>query len=320
MQARLIFRRLTKRYGPATALDALSFEVETGEIFGFLGPNGAGKSTAISLAMGLLRPTEGGGELLGLPFAHARRARAQVGYVPDNPVFFRGTALDTLTFAAQLNQADAPERTSSLRGRCLALLEQLDLPTHGKQARNFSRGMQQKLALAQALITRPALLILDEPTSALDPVALKLVHAALKAARDEGASVFLSSHQLSAVEELCDRIGFLKGGRLRHLGRLEDLLPEGQTARITMRGVTELFLARAASAFSAQVSASQERSGDVVFALSVSAQQRFLEHAWSTGAELVRVERDRQTLAGLFDRHLDASGGLQEAPRRKELP
>ena len=320
MQAQLIFRKATKRYGAATALDALSLEVETGEIFGFLGPNGAGKSTAISIAMGLLRPTEGAGELLGLPFAHARKARARVGYVPDSPVFFRGTALDALTFAARLNQADAPEQAFSLRGRCLALLEQLDLPAHGKQARNFSRGMQQKLTLAQALITRPALLILDEPTSALDPVALKLVHAALKVARDEGASVFLSSHQLSAVEEICDRVGFLDGGRLRHLGRLADLLPEGQTARITLRGVGKDFLVRAVSAFSAQVSASQERSGDCVFALPVSVQKRFLEEAWSTGAELVRVERDRQTLASLFHRHLDVSGRLQEASRRKELP
>ena len=151
MAARLAYRSVSKRFGGDLVLDNLTLSVEPGEIFGFLGPNGAGKSTAIGIAMGLLRADSGEGELLGVPFARARRARAKVGYVPDAPVFFAGSALESVLFAARLNGTEGKRNTSGLRTRALELLRQFDLPAESKDARRFSRGMQQRLALAQAI-------------------------------------------------------------------------------------------------------------------------------------------------------------------------
>lgn len=290
----LVFEGLGKQFGRVQALTSLSFSVKAGEIFGFLGPNGAGKTTAIHLAMGFLRPSTGGGTLLGLPFGRARAARADVGYVPDAPVFFAGSALDAVLFAARLNWQGGAE----VRARALHLLRWMDLPPERQDARKFSRGMQQRLALVQALITRPRLLMLDEPTAALDPPGVMLVREALEQARGDGAAVFFSSHQLQEVESLCDRAAFLESGRLLHIGTLSDLLREGAMAHITLRGlgVEDAFVVR----WSAALRAPAGLRGDHVFTVPVAMQQEFLEAAWLTGAELVRVERERRSLEDLF--------------------
>ncbi len=306
MVSRLVFDRISKRYGAKQALHSLSLKVEAGEIYGFLGPNGAGKSTAIHLAMGFLLPTGGGGELLGQRFSRARAARARVGYVPDAPVFFPGTAMDAVLLAGRLNGSDSGARATAVRERAYELLRWLDLPAgdnvrsaDGGDARKFSRGMQQRLALAQALVHRPELLILDEPTSALDPPGVQLVREALARARDEGVAVFLSSHQLREVEQLCDRAAFLDDGHLLHSGPMADLLQEGAVARITLRGLgpDHQFVNAAAP----QMQAGKGRvRGDLVFAMPISDQRAFLEKAWLAGAELVAVEREHRTLEDLF--------------------
>jgi len=308
--ARLIFEGISKYYGRSIALDSLTLAVEPGEIYGFLGPNGAGKSTAIRIAMGFLHATHGHGELLGLPFARARAARASVGYVDDAPVFFAGSALDSVLFTARLNDTEQRHATAGLRERALELLRWLDLPPQGKDARKFSRGMQQRLALAQALVLRPKLLILDEPTSALDPPAVLLVRGALERARSEGVAIFFSSHQLQEVEQLCDRAAFLDHGRLLHAGPMALLLEEGATAHITLRGfegmetALQLFTAVPVLGVSHVSHVSHGGvglvRGDRVFAVPVAGQQAFLERAWAAGAELVRVERQRRTLEDLF--------------------
>ncbi len=299
MAAALQFEKVTKLYGRAAALHELSLAVAPGEIFGFLGANGAGKTTAIHIAMGLVRPTGGSGALLGVPFTKARKARARVGYVPDAPVFFAGSALDSVLFAARLNDAEGERATPGLRGRALEVLRLFDLPPEGKDACKFSRGMQQRLALAQATVLRPELLILDEPTSALDPAAVALVREALFRARNEGAAVFFSSHQLHEVEQLCDRAAFLRDGRVLHAGSMNELLREGAMARVTLRGLgREHPFLRAESASLEQ--AGHGARGDLVFAVPIDAQRAFLERAWAAGAELVRVERVGRTLEELF--------------------
>ena len=308
MAARLLFDGVSKQFGRSVALEGLSLAVEPGEIFGFLGPNGAGKTTAIHLAMGFLRASSGRGELLGKPFSRARAARARVGYVPDAPVFFKGSALDAVMLAARLNDTEQRRSTTGLRARALELLRWMDLPTGeqmpgrktGNDARKFSRGQQQRLALVQALVNRPQLLILDEPTSALDPPAGLLVREALERARGEGVAVFFSSHQLQEVEQLCDRAAFLDQGRVLHAGAMAELLEEGATARITLRGLggEDGFVAAARGALRAAGPGTAR--GDLVFAVLVAGQQAFLERAWLAGAELVRVERERRTLEDLF--------------------
>ncbi len=312
MATRLLFDGITKRFGAATALHPLHLGVEAGEIFGFLGPNGAGKSTAIHVAMGLLQPSGGRGELLGQPFARARAARARVGYVPDAPVFFPGPALDAVLLAAQLN-GDA---SGALRTHALELLRRLDLPAAKGDARKFSRGMQQRLALAQALVSRPDLLILDEPTAALDPPGVALVRQALDGARNEGAAVFLSSHQLQEVEQLCDRAAFLDGGRLLQAGSIESLLEEGALAHITLRGLSRAHPFVQAHGALLRPPRSAHRA-DLVFAVSITEQRGFLEHAWTAGGELVRVEREHRTLEDLFAR---ARGAEAREPGREARP
>ncbi len=314
MTARLIFDGISKHYGRSVALDSLTLSVEPGEIYGFLGPNGAGKSTAIRIAMGFLHATHGRGELLGLPFARARAARASVGYVDDAPVFFAGSALDSVLFAARLNDTEGRHATAGLRERALELLGWLDLPPTGKDARKFSRGMQQRLALAQALVLRPKLLILDEPTSALDPPAMLLVRGALERARSEGVAVFFSSHQLQEVEQLCDRAAFLDHGRLLHAGPMASLLEEGATAHITLRGEGVEMALQPFTALPVSHGGVGLARGDCVFAVPVAGQQAFLERAWLAGAELVRVERQRRTLEDLFagKRNTRLAAGEQE--------
>ncbi len=299
MAARLVFDSVTKRYGRTVVLDALSLAVQGGEIFGFLGPNGAGKTTAIHIAMGLLRPTGGRGELLGKRFGQARAARARVGYVPDAPVFFAGSALDSVLLAARLNDTESKRSTPGLRARAHELLRWLDLPAEGKDARKFSRGMQQRLALAQALVHRPELLMLDEPTSALDPPAVLLVRTALERARGEGAAVFFSSHQLPEVEQLCDRAAFLHQGRLLHAGSMAELLREGAEVRVTLRGLGRAhgFVRQSEQLLQGSSRAARE---DLVFAMPLGQERAFLERAWAAGGELVRVEREQRTLENLF--------------------
>ncbi len=309
MPTRLLFDGISKRFGQRAALESLSLSVEAGEIYGFLGPNGAGKSTAIHLAMGFLHASGGRGELLGLPFADARAARARVGYVPDAPVFFSGSALDAVLLAARLNGADSHGNETESKAHARRLLDWMELPAEGQSARKFSRGMQQRLALVQALVTEPDLLILDEPTSALDPPGVLLIREALQQARARGAAVFFSSHQLREVELLCDRVAFLDEGRLLHAGPMAELLEEGATARITLRGLADDSERLTREVGADLVSSSTRMQTDRMYRVVVEQQRAFLESAWAAGAELVRVEREQRSLEDLFAARRASGGG-----------
>jgi beta-exotoxin I transport system ATP-binding protein len=199
-------RSLTKTYGKRRGVEDVSFEVRAGEVFGFLGPNGAGKSTTIRSLLGLLRPTSGWAEVLGLdPFREAARVHARIGYLPgEMGLAERLTARDHLSYLA------------SLRGQTLDFEEpaqRLDLDL-SRTVRHMSRGNKQKVGLVQAVMSRPELLILDEPTTGLDPLMQQVFHSFVQEARQEGRTVFLSSHIMSEVETLCDRVAIIREGRI----------------------------------------------------------------------------------------------------------
>jgi ABC-2 type transport system ATP-binding protein len=289
--APLEFQGTTKHFGSQVALDHLSLRVERGEILGFLGPNGAGKTTAIHLALGFLRTTTGGGTILGKPFGDTA-SRARIGFLPDSPTFFAGTALSAVALAGRLNNIRHPQ----LQERARSLLAKLNLSSAGKDARRFSRGMQQRLGLAQALVNDPELLILDEPTSALDPPGVLEVRELLRAARDEGKSIFFSSHQLSEVEHICDRIAFLDRGRMLRHGPLAAFLEDSGSVEIVIRG-----LSSAAGALQRyQPYLRESLDGSLHFVLPLTLQRELIEQSWIAGGELVSVSPLRRTLEDLF--------------------
>jgi ABC-2 type transport system ATP-binding protein len=219
---------LTKDYAvgfwrkrPRRALDRLSLQVEAGEVFGFLGPNGAGKTTTLKLLLQLVFPTSGEARILGRPPGDVA-AKRRLGYLPENPYFYDYlTAEELLTYFAGLfglPQADRRKRVS-------ALLDEVGLAAERRtQLRKFSKGMLQRVGIAQALLNEPDLVILDEPMSGLDPIGRHDVRALILRLRDRGCSVFFSSHVLSDAEALCSQVAILARGRLVASGRLSDML------------------------------------------------------------------------------------------------
>jgi len=202
----------------------VSFHVEPGEVFGYLGPNGAGKTTSMKLLLGLARPTSGRVLLHGLP-AWSHRAREKIGFLPENP-YFHGhlTGRELLLFFGRI----AGLSGATLRSEVDRVLEQVGLRgAHGKLLRTFSKGMVQRVGIAQALLGRPNLVILDEPMSGLDPIGRKDVRDLILELRDEGKTVFFSSHILQDAEALCDRVAILVEGRVRRVGPLDELLGRG---------------------------------------------------------------------------------------------
>jgi ABC-2 type transport system ATP-binding protein len=228
-------RGLAKRYGDTDALIDLTLRVEPGEIFGFLGPNGAGKTTAVKLLLGLARATGGSGSVLGAPLGD-RAARRDIGYLPE---LFRYQpwlkAREVLELHARLRSADGgPTLRSTAIDDGLAAVDLADRA--GDPVGSFSKGMQQRLGLAVALLGSPRLVILDEPTSALDPVGRADVRSIVRRAAEVGSTVFLNSHLLTEVERLCDRVAIVDHGRVLASGRIDDLLGE---ARVRIR-VTDM--------------------------------------------------------------------------------
>ncbi|MDT7604167.1 MAG: type transport system ATP-binding protein [Acidobacteriota bacterium] len=203
------------------ALDGLSLEVARGEIFGFLGANGAGKSTTMKLLMRLIYPTEGSARILGRSIEDVS-VHARIGYLPEHPYFYDYlTAREFLIYCAELFGYTSRE----CRERAGHLLEvvRLDAKSWDKQLRKFSKGMLQRVGLAQALVNDPEIVFLDEPMSGLDPVGRREVRDLIASLRTRGTTVFFCSHILSDIEVLCDRAAILRRGRLAHVGRLEDL-------------------------------------------------------------------------------------------------
>jgi ABC-2 type transport system ATP-binding protein len=276
-----------------TALRDFSLRVETGEIFGFLGPNGAGKTTAMHLAIGLMFPSTGRGEMLGHRFGHAP-TRRRVGFLAENVALYHRSAAKLIRFYGALNGMKDP----LLRQRTSAMLQELDLTeAAGRNAGKFSRGMLQRVGLAQALVNDPELLILDEPASALDPLGRLRVREILLRAREAGKTVFLSSHLLSEVEQICDRLAIVIKGRVARVGTLAELLETQDRFVITAKGIDALMFE------------GTPQNGFIKITVPALNQRRMIEKIWLAGGEVIAVNPIRRTLEDLFVELASQNGG-----------
>jgi ABC-2 type transport system ATP-binding protein len=232
-------QHLRKVFGEKVAVDDLTLKVERGEVFGFLGPNGAGKTTAVKMLLALIQATEGSGFLLGEPLG-IPEVRAKVGFLPEHFRFHDWlTASEFMQLHAslyRLNSAKANQRISEL-------LDLVGLTPHAeKRLRTYSKGMLQRIGLAQALLNNPELVILDEPTSGLDPVGRRLVRDIIHELREGGTTVFLNSHLLSEVEITCDRVAFIKHGQVIHTSAIQKLIEGEMTVSIRARKLNDVIV------------------------------------------------------------------------------
>jgi ABC-2 type transport system ATP-binding protein len=301
MQAQVRAQSLNKTYRVGfwarrvRAVSDLSFEVRAGEIFGLLGPNGAGKTTALKMLLGFVKPSSGdafiGGERVG-----SVASRRNLGYLPENPAlyeFLRGD--EYLVYAGRLSglsRADARTRAARLLQR-VGLAGRVDRPI-----RKFSKGMVQRLALAQALMGDPRIVILDEPMSGLDPIGRKDVRDLILELRDEGRTVLFSTHILSDVEAICDRVGILVEGRLTDCGALTDLVAPGARAvELVVENVAPALVARLQQDGTRVLQ--RDRATVLTFADELRAREA-LSAAVSSGATVVSLTPHRRSLEELF--------------------
>lgn len=311
----LEIQNLTKDYvvgfwrkRPVRALDDLSLQVGMGESFGFLGPNGAGKTTTLKILMRLIYPTAGTARILGAPLDDMQM-RARIGYLPEQPYFYDYlTARELLTYCAKLfglNKADTRQRTDELLKR-VGLFEAAD-----KQLRKYSKGMLQRAGLAQALINDPDMLFLDEPMSGLDPLGRREVRDLIASLRDQGKTVFFSSHVLSDVEALCDRVAIMNKGCLIESGKLSDIL-KSRTNELEaiVTGVNEVALQELRT-FATQITPAPE--GAHVRLSSDKEIERVLSIVHRAGGRLVSVNPVRESLEDLFLREVSENSLAKQA-------
>jgi len=276
-----------------TALRNFSLRVERGEIFGFLGPNGAGKTTAMHLAIGLMFPSSGRGEMLGHAFGHAP-TRRRIGFLAENVSLYHRSAAKLVRFYGALNGMRDPQ----LRQRTTEMLKEFEITdVADRNAGKFSRGMLQRVGLAQALVNDPELLILDEPASALDPLGRMRVREILLRARDAGKTVFLSSHLLSEVEQICDRLAIVIKGRVARVGTLAELLESQDRFVITAKGIDALMFE------------GSQQNGFIKITVPALTQRRTIEKIWLAGGEVIAVNPIRRTLEDLFVELANQNGG-----------
>jgi ABC-2 type transport system ATP-binding protein len=281
---------------PRLALDSLTLEVAEGEVFGFLGPNGAGKSTTLKLLMRLMYPSAGRAEILGRP-AGDLDVRRRTGFLPENPYFYDNlTAEEVLTyFAALFGYAPAERRT-----RVARVLDALGIGAERRlQLRKFSKGMVQRVGLAQAILNDPDVVFLDEPMSGLDPIGRRQVRELILQLRNRGCTVFFSSHVLSDAEALCHRVAILARGRLVGSGRLAEMVD------FQIRG-WELVVSDLSEPLVERVRPSLKNVtplGDGRYELQLpadSSPERLMSELSSAGARLVSINPIRQTLEDVF--------------------
>jgi len=216
-------KNLTKRYREKLAVNALNLTIEEGEVFGFLGPNGAGKTTTILMLLGLTEPTSGEVSVCGFdPRSQSLEVKKRVGYLPESPGFYDDiSARENLLYMARLNRIPEDEA----RRRTAEVLDQVGLPDDGRRlVREFSRGMKQRLGIAEVLVKKPTAIILDEPTLGIDPDgAIRILELIRDLNRDHGLTVMLSSHHLQQVQEICSRVGIIVKGKLIVQGAMDAL-------------------------------------------------------------------------------------------------
>ena len=283
---------LTKHYGAAVALSGLTMVVPRGEVFGFLGPNGSGKTTAVKLLLGLTRPTGGEAWILG-QHAGDRATRRHVGYLPE--LFrYQGwlSAAEVLALHCRLAEVPRAEWPTQISDA----LSTVGLTGHSDaRVETFSKGMQQRLGLGVALLGDPTLVILDEPTSALDPVGRADTRTIIRRLRDRGCAVFLNSHLLGEVEQVCDRVAIVSNGHVLATGGLDELLGSGGV-RMRVTGLDD-----AAKAALARRGAVTEHDGWIVInGVHAEAVPELVAELVAGGARVYAVEPVRQTLEERF--------------------
>ncbi len=297
-------RGLRKTYGPKVALRSLSLEVRRGEVFGFLGPNGAGKTTSIKILLGLAAPTAGQALVLGRPVGDVE-VRRKIGFLPEHFRFYDWlTATELLQFHGRLHGIAHTE----LR-RCVpSLLELVGLTPHrDKRLREFSKGMLQRIGLAQALLNAPELILLDEPTSGLDPLGRRLVREIIMAQRQRGATVFLNSHLLSEVEITCDRVAFIKQGEVLETREVSALTDSSLEVTIRARKLAQESL----SGLSQWASGARLDGERLTFAVAdVETLPEILRYLVTRGADVYEVAPQRTSLEEMFLRIVGTDGGL----------
>jgi ABC-2 type transport system ATP-binding protein len=282
------------------ALEDLTLSVESGQIFGFLGGNGAGKTTTIKILMRLLFPTAGTARILGSDISDFKM-HAKIGYCPENPYFYDYlTAHELMDYFGELFGFDSmhrKRRTAELLSR--VRLEEKDW---NKQLRKFSKGMLQRVALAQALINEPEIVFLDEPMSGLDPIGRREVRELIAELRESGTTVFMSTHILSDIEALCDNVAILRGGKLAATGNLDELLTQSgeiQSFEINVKGVAAESLAGEIAQI-AGASISSKPNGANIQISEEKDIEKVLEITRNAGGKLVSVQPVKQSLEELF--------------------
>jgi ABC-2 type transport system ATP-binding protein len=310
---------LTKEYAigfwrkrPYRALDRVTLDVEAGEVFGFLGPNGAGKTTTLKLLMQLVYPTGGEARILGRTLDDPE-LRRRIGYLPENPYFYDYlTAEELLRYFATLFRYRAAER----RVRVTRLLDQVGIGAERRmQLRTFSKGMLQRVGIAQALLNDPEVVFLDEPMSGLDPLGRRDVRALILRLRDEGRTVFLSSHILADAEALCSRVAVLAGGRLVSVGRLSGMTEfEVRGWELVVGGVGDRHIARLGPCVVRSTALGHGRH-----ALELSLErppEQILSQLIADGAHLVSLNPLRETLEDYFVKKVAGAAEARAAAAR----
>ena len=279
------------RGGKVRAVRDVSLEIAPGEVYGLIGPNGSGKSTTMKAVLGLVAPTSGSCAIFG---KHSTKvdSRGEVGFLPENPYFYKHlSAVETVRFYGRL----CGMRGKVLRRRCEEMLELVGLQdARDRRLKGFSKGMLQRIGLAQALVQDPRLLVLDEPTAGVDPSGSREIRDLILTLKERGITVFLCSHLLEQVQEVCDRVGIIHRGVLVNEGRLDDL--------ISLEDRTELIIENTTSELMGQIRTLVE-----------------VTH----GAELLSEGRARTTLESLFlretqEENLQGAGGLKTRKRQRK--
>ena len=301
------------RKRPYRALERLSLEVQGGEIFGFLGPNGAGKTTTLKLLMQLIFPTSGRAEILGRPVGDVS-ARRRIGYLPENPYFYDYlTAEELLQYFARLFGFSGAEA----RKRAATLLDRVGIGPERRrqQLRKYSKGMIQRVGIAQALLNDPEVIFLDEPMSGLDPLGRRDVRSLILELRDQGRTVFFSSHILADAEAMCSRVAVVAGGRLAAAGRLADILAfQVRGWELVIDNLQREVLTRIAPQLTRSTEISPGR-----YALDLPldpSPERLLSELTATGAVLVSLNPLRDTLEDFFVRRVAEIGEGARAARQ----
>jgi ABC-2 type transport system ATP-binding protein len=282
------------------ALDNLTLNVEGGQIFGFLGGNGAGKTTTIKILMSLIFASEGRAKILGEDISNVKM-RQRIGYCPENPYFYDYLkASELMMYFGELFGLDKAKS----KQKCEELLTKVGLEEKdwNKQLRKFSKGMLQRVGLAQSLINEPEIVFLDEPMSGLDPIGRREIRELIANLRDNGTTVFMSTHILSDIEALCDNVAILRGGKLAATGKLDDLLSESgeqQSFEITVKGISaESLQSELTTVAGASISA--KANGASIQVLDETDVDKILKITHEKGGKLVSVQPVKQSLEELF--------------------